>query len=653
MDARYITMMLMLVPFASAEILFQENFEDTNFASRGWYDHLQGIVTTDEHVAGSNSAFECKFLQGERGCENGAPGRHQFDESDTVYLSYWVKYSTDYIGSGRPYHPHEFHFITNKDDRYVGPANTHLTTYTEHVGMVPMQGIQDSRNVNSGCIVRNNDPVDNCDTYDFGEDRSVASCNGPPGEFTSRDCYNSGYWYSALRWSADDVYFRDQPGPYYKNDWHFIESMWQMNTIDNGIGQVDGKVRYWYDGELLISSDNIMLRTGVNADMQFNQFLTGFYIGDGSPVDQIMWVDNMTVSTHRIGYQGMTAFCGDGNCTESCDECPEDCGECADCDDTEVCADAVFCSEFEEGNKDIWDDRDANADANNLLMSDPGPCNDPGNTVMRLRADPGRGGADLVKELPTQHDKLYARWYVKWEPGYDFSADNHGGGLHAGARNNLGRSDYRPQGNDWFSTWFEPLAGNDANLQARPNLYTYYRGMYIDCANPQGSCWGDHFPCMFSDNYCEKDEHKGMSPKLENDVWYCIEVMLDGGTPVQNDADADGVQNFWIDGVEQGPFEHLWHRTTANLKVSILWLSMWHHGEHSVEGLMLDNVVVSENRIGCLGAPPPTEQCTDADTNEDGIISTSEMGVYISNWKSGIITMYNLMNAIDKWKNGC
>jgi hypothetical protein len=53
-----------------------------------------------------------------------------------------------------------------------------------------------------------------------------------------------------------------------------------------------------------------------------------------------------------------------------------------------------------------------------------------------------------------------------------------------------------------------------------------------------------------------------------------MEIMMDMGTPVQSDSLADGIQNLWIDGTEYGPFEHLWHRTTANLKLSILWLNL-------------------------------------------------------------------------------
>jgi hypothetical protein len=259
----------------------------------------------------------------------------------------------------------------------------------------------------------------------------------------------------------------------------------------------------------------------------------------------------------------------------------------------------VFCSSFEEGDKSIWDDSDGNPDETNLLMEDPGPFGLDGNHVMRLRVPEGRGGADLVKVLPSSHDRAYARWYVMWEPDYDFSAPNHGGGLHAGSRDYLGRSDYQPDGDDWFGGWLEP----DTD-EHRLNVYSYYRGMYQDCVDPDGSCWGDHFPCMVDEGetFCEKPQHREtvLPPVMETGRWYCLEIMMDGATPVTSDAEADGVLDWWIDGVEIGPWDDLWLRTTPDLKITILWLSLFHHGDHSVEGVMLDNVVVSTERIGCI-----------------------------------------------------
>jgi hypothetical protein len=269
-------------------------------------------------------------------------------------------------------------------------------------------------------------------------------------------------------------------------------------------------------------------------------------------------------------------------------------GQTKDCSQPGV----IFCSGFEEGNKSIWDDLDGNPDSTNLIMEDPGPFNVAGNHIMRLRVPKGRGGADLVKVLPSQYDKLYALWFQKWEPGYKFSAPCHGGGLHAGDRNLLGRSDYRPTGADWFCTWIEPYQGH-------LNLYSYYLGMYMNCADPNGQCWGDQFPCTADEGqvFCEKakdrDQPGKVPPIMETGRWYCLEIMLDAGAAVNQDSIANGVQDFWIDGIEYGPFTGLWHRTSASLKIGILWITLFHHDStHSVEGIMVDDVEVSRQRIG-------------------------------------------------------
>ena len=285
-------------------VLFSEPFEDTDFSSRGWYDSPSATLSTTEHVSGSTASFECTFEQGARGCSGGTPGRHHFDETDRLYVSFWVKFSENWVGSGKPYHPHVFYFVTNEDDQWVGPANTHLTCYIEWNHGYPRIALQDSRNVDQNCILRNDDSFVGCngdfDSYPFTEDRSACSCNGILGDLDERDCYNTGsYWYSARGWRSTEQVFGDNPGPNDKTQWHFVETYFELNSIQNGVGVPDGKIRLLVDGRMLVNSDSILFRTGVHETMRFNQFLVGPYIGDGSPVTQTMWVDDLTVATGR------------------------------------------------------------------------------------------------------------------------------------------------------------------------------------------------------------------------------------------------------------------------------------------------------------------------------------------------------------------
>jgi hypothetical protein len=258
----------------------------------------------------------------------------------------------------------------------------------------------------------------------------------------------------------------------------------------------------------------------------------------------------------------------------------------------------IVCDGFEAPSFDAWDDYDGNPPSTNQRLEHPGPRGAAGNHVGRLRVPPGRGGADLVRVLPVSARRIYARWYVQWEPGYDFAALNHGSGLHAGAREWLGHSDVRPLGDDWATAWLEPVMVDGT---PRLNAYAYYPGMYMDCVDPTGACWGDHFPCMAGDAYCTRPEHgpRVLPVGLETGHWYCVEEMLDVGAPTPGSSDASGALSFWIDGTEIGPFDELWMRSDEAIDVSILWLSLFHHGDHSEEGILFDDVVASTERIGC------------------------------------------------------
>ena len=267
-------------------------------------------------------------------------------------------------------------------------------------------------------------------------------------------------------------------------------------------------------------------------------------------------------------------------------------------------AGTVFCEDFEGANpKADFDDYDGNADTENQVITDSGPSGDSSNKLIRLRVPAGQSGtSDLFKVLPGSYDKLYARWYFKYETGFNFAARNHGGGLSAGDRNLIGQSGIQPTGSDWAG-FFVQYQENTAI----PYAYSYYHGMYQDCTDPNGSCWGDSLPCVYDTGafYCKKPQDRPVvtMPNMVAGQWYCVEEMVDMGTPSTTAQSAAGRVTIWLDSNLLGDLQNLWLRTTANLKVHNLWLSLYHHdGTHSVVGEMIDNVVVSTQRIGCGSA---------------------------------------------------
>ena len=289
---------LFLLPTISSAqtTLFTEDFESTNLAAKGWYDNTSQTFSTAEHIPGSTRSLEFHWTVGGTQPTSGGSVRRAFTPTPTLYVSYWVKYSSNYAGSGRTYHPHEFYVLTNADPAYSGLAFNTLDLYIQQVfgsnGGVPQLEIQDGKMVDTTKIGVN--------LIGVTENRAVAGCNGAGntggatvnGVFGGSDCYSVGggtYW-NSYEWNSPTVRFTP-------NTWQHVEVYAQLNSVVGGIGQTNGVLKYWLDGALIIDQSNVIFRTGANPNLAFNQFVIGPYIGDGSPVDQRFWIDNLTLAT--------------------------------------------------------------------------------------------------------------------------------------------------------------------------------------------------------------------------------------------------------------------------------------------------------------------------------------------------------------------
>jgi hypothetical protein len=284
-------------PPPGGTLLFEEDFENSSIASRGWYDNTSVQLSTTEHITGSTSSAQYHWLAGATTPTSGGSQRHKFTPSNSYYLSYYVKYSTNWVGSGQTYHPHEFYTLSTLDGDYDGPSQNYLDVYVEENyqnGGRPRLAIQDNKSVNYSYGALPNNLIG------VTENRSTSGCNGIVETNMPSECFNFGtYWYNDKQITGP-VVFQPNPGAGYKNNWNFVEAYFQLNTIVNGIGQANGVMQYWFNGTLIIDRHDILYRTGAHPTLQFNQFLIAPYIGDGSPVDQSMWVDNLRVATARI-----------------------------------------------------------------------------------------------------------------------------------------------------------------------------------------------------------------------------------------------------------------------------------------------------------------------------------------------------------------
>jgi len=269
-------------------------------ASRGWYDNTSPSLSTTEHVSGSTASLQFHWTQGATTPQNGGSMRHKFTPSSSFYMSAYVKYSANWVGSGQSYHPHQFHAMSNLDGDWDGPADAFMTLYIEDVyqnGGRPRLGMQDNKSINTsyGPPPRN--------LVGVTENRSVSGCNGVVESNVTTDCFafstSSGYY--NFKGIDGPVVFSPTPGtPGYKNNWNFVEAYFQMNTVVNGVGQANGVIQYWFNGQLIIDRHDILFRTGAHANLMFDKFIIAPYIGDGSPVDQYMWIDNVRVGSGRL-----------------------------------------------------------------------------------------------------------------------------------------------------------------------------------------------------------------------------------------------------------------------------------------------------------------------------------------------------------------
>jgi hypothetical protein len=275
-------------PPPSSSLFWEELVEDGSFAGRGWYDNTSAPTTTAEHAANSTRALAFRWTAGAQAPIGGAAMRKKFTNSNSVFVSYDVKYSANYVGSGQAYHPHEFHILSSLDGDWDGLSNNWMTIYIEQYwanGGRPRLAMQDNKAINMlyGAL-----PLSLLGTT---EDRSTGGCNGVVESGIQSECFAFAPWYNKKQ-DAGPVAFQ-------AGRWHHVEAYVQLNTIVNGVGVANGVWQYWVDGVLVIDRHDLLFRTGARANLQLNQFVIAPYIGDGSPADQTMWVDNIRLAARR------------------------------------------------------------------------------------------------------------------------------------------------------------------------------------------------------------------------------------------------------------------------------------------------------------------------------------------------------------------
>ena len=246
-------------PAEPTGLLFSESFEDTRLTSRGWYDGNR-FVLSDGAVAGKH-AIQYHFPKGKLTPSDSSGVRHAIEPTEVVHLRFHLKLSPGWSWTNKPYGPHLLHFMTTENDRYHGPAASHLTLYIEPVNGKLRLAAQDIQN----------------------KDTPHGLTQGP---------LRGGY--NGQMFDSPDLLFDDK--------WHCVEAMFKLNSLDlaNDAPIQDGEPRGWVDGRLVIERSDVVFRSTDFPKMKFNQFLMLPYFHDGVPHDQTLWIDELAVGTKRL-----------------------------------------------------------------------------------------------------------------------------------------------------------------------------------------------------------------------------------------------------------------------------------------------------------------------------------------------------------------
>jgi hypothetical protein len=244
-------------------LLFREGFDDSRLLSRQWYDGDRFDISAMQPVAGPG-CIEYAWRAGGTTPYSSSGIRRLFEPSETVHLRAYIRLSKGWGWSGRPYHPHLMHFMTTENQKYHGPAASHLTVYIEPCNGKLRLAAQDIQN----------------------KDQPHGLTQGP-----LLGGYNGKFY------DSEEVLFDD-------DQWHCVEAIFRLNTLDLASDKpnADGVVRGWFDGKLVIDHRDVILRSTDFPKMKFNQFLLTPYFGPGLlPHEQTLWMDELAIGTERIG----------------------------------------------------------------------------------------------------------------------------------------------------------------------------------------------------------------------------------------------------------------------------------------------------------------------------------------------------------------
>ncbi len=271
--------------------------------------------------------------------------------------------------------------------------------------------------------------------------------------------------------------------------------------------------------------------------------------------------------------------------------------------------DVIFAENFEEGSlQDVKSRWESVKSIEIMSLSRDVPPGSAGKHSLLMTHIGGKGtGGHLYRRLLPGYEKLYVRFYVKFDPDcYPIHHFFHVGGYNPPTPWPQGGAGVRPIGSERFTTGVEPFG-----RKWRWDFYSYWMKMR---SSPDNKSWGHDFI---------NDENL----KAERGKWICVELMMKMNDPV---TEHNGQQALWIDGkpwskdgqiishLGKGfpkgrwiwdsfipdpkgkPFEGFQWRSVKELKLNFLWMLLYitKAPPGHISKVWFDDIVVAKKYIG-------------------------------------------------------
>jgi hypothetical protein len=207
----------------------------------------------------------------------------------------------------------------------------------------------------------------------------------------------------------------------------------------------------------------------------------------------------------------------------------------------------------------------------------------------------GPGGGGVIKYLSPGFDRLFLRYYIKYDDA--FPGAHHVGGVMSARATGVPDANpgVIPNGTNQFDVlldhWsFDPKFPSPGQLVA----YVYHMDQQHE--------WGEQFyPSgrtspgvnaargIFGPSFLPRTDFIPARGR-----WYCFELMIQANTAGQR----DGRVAFWVDGRLAADFPNLRFRTTDALKINRAAVTLYESRNNGLHRVWIDDVVVATTYIG-------------------------------------------------------